>query len=96
MVFCYILYVFLPAHKVPITCEYYLLFGFPGGSMVKKPSANVKDVGSILGSGTSPGDGNGNPLKYSRKGGKSYGHRSLVDYCLWGPQRVRYDLLTKQ
>ena len=69
MVFCYILYVFPPAHKVPIACEHYLLFGFPGGSMVKKPSANARDVGLILGSGMSPGEGNDNPLKYSCKGG---------------------------
>ena len=36
--------------------------------MVKNPPANVrgiKDVGSIPGSGRSPGEGNGNPLQYS-------------------------------
>ena len=36
--------------------------GFPGGSVVKNPPANAGDVGSILGSGRSPG-GNGNPLQ---------------------------------
>ena len=30
--------------------------------MVKKPSSNAGDVGSILKSGRSPGEGNGNPL----------------------------------
>ena len=36
--------------------------------MVKNMLANagdVKDVGSIPGSGRSPGEGNGNPLQYS-------------------------------
>ena len=35
---------------------------------VKSPSANagdVRDMGSILGSGGSPGEGEGNPLQYS-------------------------------
>ena len=39
--------------------------GFPGGSVVKNPPANAGDMGSITGSGRSPGEGNGNPLKYS-------------------------------
>ena len=34
-------------------------------SVVKKPPANAGDVGLILGSGRSPGEGNGNPLQYS-------------------------------
>ena len=39
--------------------------GFPGSSLVKNPPANVGDVGSIPGSGRTPGEGNGNPLQYS-------------------------------
>ena len=39
--------------------------GFPGGSGVKNLPANAGDVGSIPGSGRSPGGGNGNPLQYS-------------------------------
>jgi len=38
---------------------------FQGGSVVKNPSANAGDSGSILGSGRSPGVGNGNPFQYS-------------------------------
>jgi len=41
---------------------------FSGGAMVKSPPANagdVRDVGSIPGSGRSPGGGDGNPLQYS-------------------------------
>ena len=33
--------------------------------MVKKSSCDVADLGLILGSGRSPGEGNGNPLQYS-------------------------------
>ena len=39
--------------------------GFPGGSVVKNPPAHAGDSGSIPQSGTSPGEGNGNPLQYS-------------------------------
>ena len=38
--------------------------GFPGGSGVKASACNAGDLGSILGSGRSPGEGNGNPLQY--------------------------------
>ena len=33
--------------------------------MVKNPSANARDTGSIPGLGRSPGGGNGTPLQYS-------------------------------
>ena len=39
--------------------------GFPDGSEVKNPAANAGDLGSIPGSGRSPGEGSGNPLQYS-------------------------------
>ena len=39
--------------------------GFPSGFMVKSPLANAGDTGSIPWSGRSPGEGNGNLLKYS-------------------------------
>ena len=41
------------------------LMGFPGGSEVKASASNAGDLGSIPGSGRSPGEGNGNPLQYS-------------------------------
>ena len=37
----------------------------PGGSEVKASACKVGDLGSIPGSGRSPGEGNGNPLQYS-------------------------------
>ena len=43
-------------------------FGFPVALVVKNPPANAgdkSDVGSISGSGISPGEGPGNPLQYS-------------------------------
>ena len=42
--------------------------GFPGGSDGKESACNAGDLGSILGSGRSPGEGNCNPLLYSCPG----------------------------
>ena len=50
--------------------------------MVKNLPASardVRDMGSILGSGRSPGGGHGNPLQYSYLE-NSYGQRSLEGY----------------
>ena len=57
--------------------------GFPGGSEGKASACNAGDLGSIPGSGRSPGEGNGNPLQYSCLE-KSHGQTSLVDYSPWG------------
>ena len=38
---------------------------FPGGSEGKVSAYNAGDMGSIPGTGRSPGEGNGNPLQYS-------------------------------
>ena len=46
----------------------FTFIGFPDSLVVKNPPASAEDVGdasSILGSGRSPGEGNGNPLQYS-------------------------------
>ena len=46
----------------------YIRLGFPGGTVVKNPSTNAgdtRDVVSIVGSGRSPGGGNGNLPQYS-------------------------------
>ena len=37
-------------------------YGFPGGTDGKESAWNVRDPGSIPGSGKLPGEGNGNPL----------------------------------
>ena len=41
------------------------LMDFPGSSDGKVSAYNAGDLGSIPGSGRSPGEGNGNPLQYS-------------------------------
>ena len=41
------------------------MLGFPGGSEVKVSACNMGDLGSIPGSGRSPGEGTGNLLQYS-------------------------------
>ena len=46
---------------------------FPGGSEVKASACNAGDLGSIPGSGRSPGEGNGNPLQYSCLENPTYG-----------------------
>ena len=46
-----------------MTCD--LLGGFPGGSDGEESACNAGDLGSIPGSGRSPGEGNGYPLQYS-------------------------------
>ena len=46
----------------------YAKWQFPGGSVVKNLLANAGDVVLILGAGSSPGEGNGNPLQYPCQG----------------------------
>ena len=60
--------------------------------MVKKKRkknlpTNAGDVGSIPGSGRSPGGGNGNPLQYCCLE-KSCGQRSLTGYSPWGHKEL--------
>ena len=43
----------------------HLSWDFSGGSDRKATAYNVGDLGSIPGSGRSPGKGNGNPLQHS-------------------------------
>ena len=60
--------------------------------VVKNPPANagdIRDVGSIPGSGSSPGEENGNPLQYSCL-------ENPIDTGAWwatvmGSQRVEYN-----
>ena len=59
------------------------IWSFPDRSVVKNPSANAGDAGSIPGLGRSPGEG------------KSHGQRSLVGYSAWGGKRVGHDIATK-
>ena len=65
----------------------------PHSSVSKESACNVGDLGSIPGSGRSPGEGNGNPLQYSCL-------ENPIDRGAWwatvhGIARVRHDLATK-
>ena len=70
--------------------------GFPGGSEGKVSACNAGDLGSILGSGRPPGEGNGNPLQYSCL--ENSMERCLVDYSPWDhkesdtTERVHFNL----
>ena len=65
--------------------------GFPGGLVLKNLPANAGDsrnVGSIPGPGRSPGEGNGNPLRYSCL--ENPMDRGAWQATSWG-HRVRHD-----
>ena len=66
---------------------------FPGGLDGKASACNATDLGSIPGSGRSPGRGNGNPLQYSclknSTDGGDYLHGGRLQSM--GSQRVRHD-----
>ena len=62
--------------------------------LVKNPPAyagDIRDVGSIPGSGRSPGEENGNPLQYSCLE-RPHGQWSLVGYCLNRVEKSRTQL----
>ena len=60
-------------------------------------SSSSMRLGSIPGSGRSPGEGNGHPPHTTVfLPGKSHGQRSLVGYSPWGHKRVEHDLMTEQ
>ena len=68
-------------------------WGFPHNSVGKESACNAGDPGSIPGSGTSSGEGNGNLLWYSHL-------ENPMDKGAWraivhGLARVRHDLATK-
>ena len=74
---------------IPFLCGFRIKFtykslaghleGFPGGSDGKESACNAGDLGSILESGRSVGEGS--PVFLP---GKSHGQRSLVGYSPWG------------
>ena len=60
-----------------------ILWWFPCSSVSKEFACNAGDLGSIPGLGSSPGEGNDNPLQYSCLE-NPHGQRSLADYSPWG------------
>ena len=61
--------------------------GFPGVSASKESTCNAGDLGSILGFGRSPGEGNSYTLQ-------CYGLKNSVDCIVVGLQTARYDWAT--
>ena len=63
--------------------EFYIHYlPIPGGSEVKASACNAGDLGSIPGSGKSPGEGNGNRVQYSCLGNR-------MDAGVWWPKVYR-------
>ena len=63
--------------------KWHVYMGFPGGSDGKESASNLRDLGSILGLGRSPGGEQGSPLQYSCLE-NPVGQRSLAGYSPWG------------
>ena len=67
--------------------------GFPHSSVGKESACNAGDLGSIYGSGRSPGEGNGNPLQYSCL--ENPKDRGAWRATVHGVARVGHDVETK-
>ena len=61
----------------------YVRKGSPGGSDGKETTCNAGDLGSVPGSGRSPGGEHDNPLQYSCLE-NPHGQKSLAGYTPWG------------
>ena len=64
-----------------------VFLGFPGGSDSKESACNMVDLSSIPGLGRSPGEGHGNPLKYSCLE-NPHRQRSLAGYSPCGSKEL--------
>ena len=53
----------------------------PGGSAAKESTCNVGDLGLISGSGTSPGEGNGNLLQHIKKQSHYFANQGPSSQC---------------
>ena len=75
-----------------VQTHYHSHRGFPDSAVIKNPPANAedtRDAGSVPGFGRSTGEGNGNPLQYSRL-------ENSMDRRVWlvivhGSHRVGHD-----
>ena len=68
--------------------------GFPDVSVGKESTCNAGDtgdVGSILGLGRSPGEGNGNPLQYSCLG-NPVDRGQLMSLCLSNGSQLKWKI----
>ena len=69
------------------------IWEFPGSSVGKESACSARDPGSVPGLGRSPGEENGNPLKYSCL--ENPKDRGAWRATVHGVTRVRHDLVTK-
>ena len=76
------------------TLEIWMGFGqgFPCSSVGKESACNAGDLGSIPGSGRTPGERNGNLLQYSCL--ENPMDRGAWQVTVYGVARVRHDLVT--
>ena len=70
--------VYILKDSILLTC-----ISSPGGSVGKESACNAGDLGSIPGSGRSPGEGTQQSTQVFLPG-ESYIQRSLVGYNSWG------------
>ena len=82
-----------PPHPQPSMRVYPLSQDFPCSAVGKESACSAADLGSIPGSGRSPGEGNGNPLQYSCL--ENPIHRGAWWAIVHGVARVRHNLATK-
>ena len=69
-------------------------WNFPGGSDGKGSACNAGDLGLILWSGRSPGEGNGYSLQYSCL--ENPMDRGVWrSYSLWGCKELKYDIFER-
>ena len=61
----------------------------------KESTCNEEDLGSIPGSGISPGEGHGNPFQYSCLE-NTHGQRTLPGYSPWARTESDTTEMTKQ
>ena len=52
--------------------------------LIKESAFNAGDLGLVSRLARSPGERNGNPLRYSLSPGESHGQRGLAGYSPWG------------
>ena len=93
---------FVKTHSFLFVNNYLFIFGYAGSScctgfsrssVCKESTCNAGDLGSIPGSGRSPGEGNGNPLQDSCL--EDPMGRGAWPVTLHGVTRVGHDLATK-
>ena len=85
-----------PKKDLEVSLEVY--GGFPPSSVSKETACNAGDLGSMPGSGKSPGEGNGNPLQYSCLGNpmvRGAWQATVLGALRKGTRKSRHNLATK-